>query len=512
MEYPEEDAERIFQTLIIGIAFIVGAAVTFAITGATILDNDPTSYIIVTMLMGTMFIFFTLKDKAKVTKGGYGIIGAVLAFVVYLVILSYSRGLLSFEFLSYRVDALLLPLLLMSIVMAVAGIKGIRRYASVMAYLLFASPILLLSIINSNSRLASFSAGIVYSVLKLLGTSVTQLGQQIIAPSGQAITIASTCVPVGTFIAFIMLLLPIAYLYTGNPTRKTAWLATGVLMLFVLNVIRMIILAFAWMYTGISGAVLVFHSFGGNLIFYIALVTMLLTYKKFGLKLELGREWIKRLKRAFGTYDIEENYGAIASVAIIALAALLLSLPYLSSSNVSAAMFTGAPIPNSTYDLLFQSVLSRVNASGVPYVYEGNYQGTMFFELGKNRPYNSTYMIVSFYPHTEHGANVAFYSSKPQQTFYILNPGITVTSFSATSNDTPFYINYFAVPIVAGGSAYSANFELFSPAGAPGLQYCNPAESSGIPEYIESSIYNILSTGSPQHGPVLCSTEKIALS
>ncbi len=510
--YPEQDAERIFQTVIIGIAFIIGAAATLAITGSTILQNDSSSYIIVTMIMGVLFIFFTLKDKTPVAKGEYGIIGATVAFIVFLLVLSYSRGLLSFEFLSYRIDALLLPLLLMSIVMAVAGLKGIRRYAPVMAYLLFSSPILLLSIINANSRLASFSGGIVYSVLKATGSSLAHAGQQIIAPSGQALTIASTSVPVGVFIAFIMLLIPVSYLCTGNPTRKTAWLATGVILLFVLNIIRMLILAMTWTYSNVSGVVSSFHAFGGNLIFYIALVAMLLTYRKFGLKLDLGKKWVARLRRAFSTYDLESNYTSIAAVAIIAVAALLLSISYLGAVNVSAAQFSGLQISNSTYVQLFQQVFSKVNASGVEYTYLGSYQGTMLFELGKNSPENSTYLIVSFYTHPERGANVAFYASHPNQTIYVLKSGITMSSFSTISNNTPFYLSYFATPVSADGVAYSANFEIFSHADVPDLQYCNPSEDAGIPEYLESSIYNLLTTASPVHGPVLCAAEKIALS
>ena len=509
MEYAEEDAERIFQTVVIGVAFIVAAAASLAITNFTILDSDSSSYIIVTMLMGILFIFFTLKDKTPARKGEYGIIGAALAFMVYLVLLSYSKGLLSFAFLSYRADALLLPLLLLSIVTAVAGFKGIKRFAPVMAYLLFASPILLRSIISSNA-LASFSAGAVYAVLRVVGVHAVQLGQQIIAPSGQAITIASTCVPVGTFIAFIMLLVPVSYLYTGNLARKIAWLVTGFLLLFVLNLVRMALISLAWAYTGISGALTTFHTFGGSLIFYVALVVMLLAYGKFGLKLEWGKNWRKRLKLAFGTYDLEANYGKIATAAIIALAALLLSVSYLSSVNVSAFQFSGSPISNSSYLQLYQGVLSRMNSTGLPYSYLGSYQGTMLLELGKNTPRNSTYMVVSFYPYPERGANVAFYSGKASPSFYILKSGVTMTSLTTVSNNATFYISYFATPMTVNGAAVSANFEVFSIAGAPGLQYCNPTEESGIPEYLESGIYNLFATGNLAHGPVLCAAEKIA--
>jgi exosortase/archaeosortase family protein len=511
LAYAEDDAERIFQTVIIAVAFIIGTAVTLAITGPTVLDSNPTSYIIVTMIMGVLFILFTLKDPAPLKKSEYGIIGATVAFIGYLIILSYSRGLLSFEFLSYRMDALLLPLLLLSIVMAVAGFREIKRYAPVMAYLLFASPILLLTIINSNNWLSSLSAGIVYPILKASGAQVIQQGLQIISQGGQVISIASTSVPIGVFIAFIMLLVPLSYLYTGNPERKIAWLSTGVILLFVLNIIRMIIIAFVWTGLGVNAAASTLHTFGGNLIFYVSLVVIILSYRKFGLKLNLGKNWKKRLGAAFSTYDLEANFNKIVTAMIIALAALLLSIGYLSSANVSAAQFSTAPISNASYTQLFQNTFQKINATGIPYTYLGTYQGTMLFELGKNTPENSTYLVVSFYQYPEHGANVAFYASHPKTSAYVLRSGITVTSLTAVSNNATFYISYFALPIVINGTAVSANYEIFSNVAVHGLQYCDPAASSGLPEYLESSIYNVFSSGSPTHGPVLCAAEKLAL-
>ncbi len=493
----------------IGVAFVIGAIATLAITGSSILDSDPTSYIIVTMLMGVVFIFFTLKDRRPATRSEYGTVGAVVAFMVYLVILSYARGSLSFEFLSYRIDALLLPLFLLSIVMAVAGFKGVKKYAPVMAYLLFASPILLMPLLTTNAGLSSISASVVYSVLKATGANVVQSGLYILAPSGQAIEIASTCVPVGTFVAFIMLMLPVSYLYDGKPSRKVAWLVAGVALLFVLNIIRMALVSLAWAYSGLGSAVATFHTLGGAIIFYIAIIAMLLAYRKFGLKLNFGRNWRKRLALAFGDFDIEENYSKIIAALVIALAVLFLSVGYLHSSDVSAALFTGTPITNSSYLQLYHMTISRINASGVRYSYLGSYNGSMMFELGGGSPANATYMVVSFYPFPEKGGNMLMYSNTISRSSYITKPGITVTSLSALASNATFFISYFAVPMIVNNSAVSANFEVFAAEEAQGIEYCNPASDSGLSEYLESGIYNLLQANSQL--PVLCSAEKIAL-
>jgi exosortase/archaeosortase family protein len=496
--------------VLIAVAFIVGAAATIAITGPTVFASNPASYIIVVMLMGALFIFFTLKDPSPMPPGDYGIVGGMLAFVIYLVLLSYAKGLLSFEFLSYRIDALLLPLFLLSIVAVVSGLKGIKRFAPVMAFLIFASPVLLMPILTANPLLSSFSSGIIFSILKATGANVMQNGFQIIAPSGQAISIASTAVPIGTFVALIMLLVPVSYLYTGKASRKGLWLLCGVALFFLLNLLRMAVLALLWVHGSLSGAMAALHAFGGAAVFYLTIIIMLLAYGKFGLKLELGHEWAERLRLAFGAYDLEENYGKIAIAAIMALAVLLLSISSLHASNVSVVYFNQTAISNATYQQLYHSVIEKVNSSGVGYSYLGNYQGTMLFELGKNAPANSTYLVVAFYPYTEKGANILFYSGNPAPSAYVLKSGITITSLLAKSDNSTFFINYFGVPLIANGSAYSANFEVFSIAGAKDTDYCSPAESSGIPEYLESGIYNLLQ-GQGQL-PVLCAAERIALT
>ena len=165
---------------------------------------------------------------------------------------------------------------------------------------------------------------------------------------------------------------------------------------------------------------------------------------------------------AFSAYDLEANYGKIATAMVIALAALFFSVGYLHNTTFTSALFnSGAIISNTSYTQLYQGVFSRVNASGVPYSYLGSYQDTMLFELGKSTPANSTYLLVSFYPSPEHGANVAFYTAKSTPTYYIMKTGVTMTSLSTVSNNATFYISYFALPMLANGTAYSANFEVF---------------------------------------------------
>jgi hypothetical protein len=191
---------------------------------------------------------------------------------------------------------------------------------------------------------------------------------------------------------------------------------------------------------------------------------------------------------------------------------LALSIGYVGSVSVSATMFNTTSIANSTYAQLYAQVLSRVNASRVGYSYLGSYNGTQLFELGGGSPANSTYMVVSFYPYLERGGNIVNYSAQLLRRGYILKNGITITSLTANSSNESFFVNYFAIPLTVKGSAVSANFEIFSTAGVPASQYCDPADGSGMPSYLESGIYNLIAYGSTSHDAVLCYAEKIALT
>jgi len=240
---------------------------------------------------------------------------------------------------------------------------------------------------------------------------------------------------------------------------------------------------------------------------------MLLLYNQFGLSLNFGKKWSKRIRAAFSAYDIEADYSRIAVAVIIGLVALFLSLGYLHSYNARATLFNSTiPMSNSSRLYLYTQVFNKLNASHISYAFLGSgSNGVMVMELGNNSDAtNATYMVVSFYPFVERGGNTLNYTSTSSKSTLMLNDGITVTSLIANSSNVHFYINYFAIPMKVGNSYVSANFEIFSRANLPGANYCNTANYSGVTTYFESAMYNI-ATGRPiQPQPILCYSAELA--
>jgi exosortase len=462
------------------------------------------------MIMGIIFILFTLKDRSPDRKWDWrrSAVPALVAFALYVILLVYASGTLSFEFLSYRIDALLLPLLLLSIVIGVFGIYGTRRYAPVLAYLLFASPLLLGPLFGLSNPLASFSADIVYGILKLGGAHVLISSLSILAPSGLAIEIAQACVPLGTFVAFVFLMLPLAYLYTGAPSKKAAWLVSAVLLFFALNILRMVIVSVAWIYYGIGGAVGAFHLFGGYIIFCAAAIIMLFLDRKFGLCLDFGSKWHKKTGSALGSVDLSADWPRIALPLAFALIALYLSAGYSGANSVSQSMFANNPISNSSYPVLYRSLVSSASASGVAINYLGSTSNGLVFQLGNStNPNATTFMIVTFYPYEEPGGNVFQYNSSGPTESYILKNGIVISELNATSDNRNFSLDYFALPYKLGSGLITANFELFSKRSAQ--ISCNPG--IGGPAEIRTALFNLL-RGHAAPDKVMCYAYSVASS
>ncbi len=63
-------------------------------------------------------------------------------------------------------------------------------------------------------------------------------------------------------------------------------MASGLVLLFVLNLLRMTLIAGLWIVSGPTAALSTIHLFAGILLFYLAIIVMMLVAGKFGLGLK----------------------------------------------------------------------------------------------------------------------------------------------------------------------------------------------------------------------------------
>jgi exosortase/archaeosortase family protein len=496
---------------VVFISLLIASIGSLSITNLSVLDTDPSTYIIVVLLMEFLFIIFSLKEDLEFKFSKKSIAIGLSLFAVYFVALSYLRTSLSFAFLSYRIDLLLLPLFLLSVIILVFGIDGIKKLWPVVVYSVFASPLLLLPLLRLNTAFANLNAELVYGFVKLFGVQASKFGLTIIS-GGSSIAISSTCVSIGTFIAFVMFLLPLAYLYNGKKSRKLYWIISGIVLILILNIIRMLLITFEWVYYGINGAVNTFHLFAGQIIFYIAIVLMLLIADKYyGLSMPLAKKSSRAKQKTSRNINNQIIYFVVGFCILISFFVLFLNLGYQNSIYAPAILFKNSININPIF--IHQAVLSSVENSGSNVVVLGSLNGSDIFALSNSSGFNSSIFVlanVSSLP-TSNWSGFNYNSLGPVHS-YLLKNGITINSQKVSSANYTFEINYFMVPYNISGNWFTVEYFLLKKTNG-NIQTCNLLESQQFPQLnFESGIYNILHSASYSTEGLMCQSYLIANS
>ena len=219
---------------------IAGIATSLYITQTSITDVDPSTYIIVPTIMLPLFAVFIFKKEVIAKVGLRDIALGIAAFAILLIATAFLRFEFSYLFLSYRLDMLLFPLYIVSVVLLVFGSGSVGRFKSIMAYSLLASPLLLIPFIEANQGFAVFNTMLIYFIAKVFVHNIGYIAPVTIASKGLQLGIGQACVGVGVLIGIVLFLIPLAYLYEGRTRDKVLWVLSGFLMLFFFNIIRML--------------------------------------------------------------------------------------------------------------------------------------------------------------------------------------------------------------------------------------------------------------------------------
>ena len=330
---------KILGIAIVLIAFLIVSFNSLSVTGLSVLDTDASTYIIVVMLMIFVFICFGAKADINFEYNKKNILYSGLVFLLYIVLLSFLRVALSFSFLSYRIDALLFPLPLLALILLIFGTSGAKKLLPLIIYAAFASPLILLPLLNLNGAFANLNAILVFNLIKALGAPVSRIGLMITAISGASITVSTTCVSIGTFAALVMFLIPVAYLYDGKKIMKFYWILSAFLLMLLLNVARMIFIALIWVFYGLNSAVNTFHLFAGQLIFYAIMVIMVLIASKYELFIPQSSKKKKTKRKAQSKSNDWRLAVPIAIAIIFAIIGFTINYGYSSSIYAPALLF-----------------------------------------------------------------------------------------------------------------------------------------------------------------------------
>jgi exosortase/archaeosortase family protein len=489
------DSKKVVGIVLLFIAVLIATINIILVTNFSILDSDPTTYIIVVMLMIFAFIAFSLKEDLHFAYNKKAIIYGIIIFVAYLLILSYLRGAFSYVFSTYRLDALLIPLLLSSFILIIFGFNGLKKLKFLLIYALFASPLLLMPLFALNSGFANANAYFVYDVLKVLGAPVTINGISITSSSLLSISIATTCAPLGTFAALAFFMIPVAYLYEGRSKNKALWVASGVALMLLFNFIRMFIIAIEWLYYGLGQAVGVFHLFAGQILFYIAIIVMLLIAGKYGMKLgRVKKHAFANAKKEFTFKSVRHIALPIVLVIALAILGMLFTLPYLSVIHASAANFyANVNYINQTFAYrVAGGTLGKISSNALTVGATGF--GAVFAINNGSNINNTIFVIASVKNTPTVGYMVTNYTGIENEHSYIMKNGITLRSAVLRSGNLTFDINYFSAPYNISNIYISTNYEFFRAVNSSSISSCDLVDyqNAGLFNHIESDIYNTL--------------------
>jgi exosortase/archaeosortase family protein len=435
------------------IALIIMLANSFLATQPNILDTDPSTYIIVPIIMIPLLALFTFKKNIDIKTDLKSIVIGFVVFVIFVLCTVYLRSIFSFVFMSYRLDLFILPLGIAGISIMLFGFKSINYFKALLIYTLFASPILLSPIFAVNASFAQMNTIIVYSIIHFFAGNAVYIQPITIKLNGYMLGIGESCAGIGALIAIIMFLVPVAYLYDGKSINKVYWVLSGFLLLLLLNILRMFVIAFAWFRYGPNASTSFAHSFAGIFIFYISLIVIILIANYFGLKIRT----IKRSAKKHITKGKLSNSKYIAIAMALALACSLfyyvLSLNYSSSIAVSPIYFEHVGSLNSNSSSFDNFVSGSVNTTGwlTKEFTISNLSSIIFFV---NKTFNTTNPVVLFItsPNPLEQKSLLSNVSIIGKSNYLTQEGLNVEVYELKSNNTVLFVTEELMPYVSGNN------------------------------------------------------------
>ena len=464
--------------LIFALAVFISVSVLLLATPLSISDTDPTTYVIVPIMMLPLFALFMLKERIVPEVDYADISLASGLFAVLLVASLFLRFWLSYAFLGYGVVMLLFPLLIVSLSIAIFGRKNVRRFRWIAIYSLIASPVFFFPAIYANQQFAVLNTRIVYSMVKLVYSNAVYSAPISILANGYRIGIGQACVGIGVLIGIVLFMAPLAYLYEGRRIRKLAWVLFGLLLLFALNLARMAGITLAWIIFGPTEALFSVHLVAGLLLFYISIIVTILLSGRFGLALGGGSRQGQANSRKGS--KLQGRWATGAAVAIgISIIYLVSSLPYLSAQRVPVLNLEYLPYYPPSNSSFVQILPSVVDFSGfnTSLLQATNASASM---LVWGNGINSTYPIIAYIGYVNSSDEHALLTENRLlgQVYVIGKGGISGEIYDLESNGTAFFVYSARVPYVYGGAYSPIDVYLVMPSsdageGCGGLGFSN---------------------------------------
>jgi exosortase/archaeosortase family protein len=199
---------------------------------------------------------------------------------------------LSAMFWVWRIDLLTLPFFVAGAVAVIFGVRVLWRQKVAVAFLLLAWPYpyssVLLGVLNAFTSATLFGLTKILHVVHVavpVGDSTNAVFTVVHAGHPFNLSVISACSGVSSVVGFLLVGTAFLFIIRGPIVRKLAWLAGGMLLLWVLNLGRLVLVFWAGKQFGEHFAIDVLHPFIGLVAFIFGVTVMILCTRPLGLKI-----------------------------------------------------------------------------------------------------------------------------------------------------------------------------------------------------------------------------------
>ena len=222
---------------------------------------------------------------------------AVPALLVPVGVLLVLPARLSTFFWLWRIDLLVLPLFVAGAVALLFGTRTLLRCKGAVAYLVLVWPVpvqfLMARWLDTFTSWSIAAVRTVTGLIPIARADQTTPGSfRIGGPAGVfSLLVATECSGANGLLGFLLIAVPTVLVAVGTRGRKVAWLASGAVLIWSLNVVRILLIFAAGSLWGERVAVDGFHPYVGLVTFVLGTAATVWAMPRFGLRFRMaGRE------------------------------------------------------------------------------------------------------------------------------------------------------------------------------------------------------------------------------
>lgn len=217
------------------------------------------------------------------------IVGVAFALAAFGLV-AFLPETLGTRFWLYRLDLLSLPLFTAGAVAILYGVRRLWELKFPIAFLVLAWPLLYAPLVGdamqgftdaTAAALAAISAAVPLATVSPGDSSVFFIGQ---GRGAFPVTIGSACAGVNSLVGFILIGAALAYVVRGPILRRGLWLASGLIVIWLLNIARIELIFAVGAGFGRQAALDILHPVAGLIVFNLGVVGMLAAVPKAGLR------------------------------------------------------------------------------------------------------------------------------------------------------------------------------------------------------------------------------------